>query len=177
MMLPFGLVLHDTTPTWLVLPTDEDNPERLKADDDGPGCGCEQFSSCCFTNTVESQLFGGDTPRGMSGSANFLIWCITPKEREKEALMILSPHTHSELVTTAHYEQHKILLDSMSSMPGGSLSPQHGASSGCGWRVAVNTLNDIGVWIILMWILERLYGEAVLTGCVWFRIGTSGELL
>jgi hypothetical protein len=92
MMLPFGLVLHDTTPTWLVLPTDEDNPavmppelttERLKADDDGPGCGCEQFSSCCFTDTLESLLFGGDTPRGMSGSANFLIWCITPKERKR----------------------------------------------------------------------------------------------
>jgi hypothetical protein len=89
MMLPFGLVLRDTTPTWLALPTDEDCPavtppelttERLKADDDGPGCGCEQFSSCCFVDMVESLLFGGDMPRGMSGSANFLIWCITPME-------------------------------------------------------------------------------------------------
>jgi hypothetical protein len=54
--------------------------DRLQADDDGPGCGCEQFNSCCFIDMVESLLFGGDIPRGISGSANFLIWCITPKD-------------------------------------------------------------------------------------------------
>jgi hypothetical protein len=86
-MLPFGLLLRDTTPIWLapIAWTDEDNPvvippelatDMLQADDDGPGC--EQFSSCCFTDALESLLFGGDMPRGMSGSANFLIWCITP---------------------------------------------------------------------------------------------------
>jgi hypothetical protein len=106
MMLPFGLVLRDTTPTWPALPTDEDDPavtpelttERLKADDDGPGCGCEQFSSCCFIDTAESLLFGGDMPRGTSGSANFLIWCITPNERERSIPLFLSPHKVNLLV-------------------------------------------------------------------------------
>lgn len=102
MMLPFGLTLRDTTPIWLAPPTDEDDPEltteRLKADDDGPGCGCEQFSSCCFIDMVESLLFGGDMPRGTSGSANFLIWCITPKERERSIPLFLSPHNVNLLV-------------------------------------------------------------------------------
>jgi hypothetical protein len=92
MMLPFGLLLRDTTPIWLALPTawaDEDNPvlippelatDMLQDDDEGPGC--EQFSSCCFTDILESLLFGGDMPSGMSGSANFLIWCITPTKKK-----------------------------------------------------------------------------------------------
>jgi hypothetical protein len=87
-MLPFGLLLRDTTPNWLALPMPDDEPpvippelatDKLQADDDGPGCGCAQFNSCCFTDVVESLLFGGDMPSGISGSANFLIWCITPK--------------------------------------------------------------------------------------------------
>jgi hypothetical protein len=95
-MLPFGLLLRDTTPIWLALPTawtDEDNPvvmlpepatDMLQADDDGPGC--EQFGSCCFIDVLDSLLFGGDMPRGMSGSANFLIWCITPAQKESAVL-------------------------------------------------------------------------------------------
>jgi hypothetical protein len=35
---------------------------------------------------------------------------------------------------------------------------------------------DVGGWIILGWILERWDG-VMCTGLVWFRIGTSGELL
>jgi hypothetical protein len=35
---------------------------------------------------------------------------------------------------------------------------------------------DIGGWIILGWILER-WDEVMLTGLVWLRIGTGGELL
>jgi len=100
-MLPFGLLLHDTTPNWVVLPMLEDEPavippelatDRLHADDDGPGCGCEQFNSCCFTDVVESLLLGGDTPRGISGSANFLIWCITPKGAKS---CFVSPLSHT----------------------------------------------------------------------------------
>jgi len=100
-MLPFGLLLHDTTPNWVALPMLEDEPavtppelatDRLQADDDGPGCGCEQFNSCCFTDVVESLLLGGDTPRGISGSANFLIWCITPKGAKS---CFVSPFSHT----------------------------------------------------------------------------------
>ena len=104
MMLPFGLLLHDTTPNWVVLPMLEDEPavtppelatDTLQADDDGPGCGCEQFNSCCFTDVVESLLLGGDTPRGISGSANFLIWCITPKGAKGCFVSTLSHTRHS----------------------------------------------------------------------------------
>jgi hypothetical protein len=35
---------------------------------------------------------------------------------------------------------------------------------------------DVGGWIILVWILER-WDEAMWTGLVWLRIGTGGELL
>jgi hypothetical protein len=35
---------------------------------------------------------------------------------------------------------------------------------------------DAGGWIILGWILERWDG-VMLTGLVWFGIGTGGELL
>jgi hypothetical protein len=71
--------------------------DRLQADDDGPGCGCEQFNSCCFIDVVESLLFGGDIPRGISGSANFLIWCITPEDA-KHCFLITS--TYRQLIIT-----------------------------------------------------------------------------
>jgi uncharacterized membrane protein len=35
---------------------------------------------------------------------------------------------------------------------------------------------EVGGWIILGWILERLDG-VMWTGLVWLRIGTGGELL
>jgi hypothetical protein len=35
---------------------------------------------------------------------------------------------------------------------------------------------DVGVWTILKYILERLDGR-VLTGLIWLRIGTDGGLL
>jgi hypothetical protein len=35
---------------------------------------------------------------------------------------------------------------------------------------------DIGGWIILRWIIERLDGE-VWTGLSWLRVGTAGKLL
>jgi hypothetical protein len=37
-------------------------------------------------------------------------------------------------------------------------------------------VQDVGGWIILRWILERCDG-VMLTGLVWLRIGTGGELL
>jgi hypothetical protein len=39
-----------------------------------------------------------------------------------------------------------------------------------------NEDQDVGGWIILGWILERLDG-VMWTGFVWLRIGTGGELL
>jgi hypothetical protein len=44
------------------------------------------------------------------------------------------------------------------------------------WWESRKEYQDVGVWIILKWILKR-YDKVVWTGLIWLRIGVSGRLL